>query len=62
MLIKMGQMPGSEWADILVRLRDIWRAAGRDISKLSEAKTEYFDTEMRTPAVRPAAGAFTNPI
>lgn len=62
MLIKMGQMPGSEWADILVRLRDIWRAAGRDISKLSEAKTEYFDTESRTPAVRPAAGAFSTPI
>lgn len=61
--IKMGRLAGSEkWSEILVRLKDIWTAAGRDASKLRDANTEYYNEETDSPTVRPAKGAFTTPI
>lgn len=61
--VKMGRLSDSgQWSDILVRLKDIWTAAGRDPQRLREATTQYFDEETETPSVRPAIGAFTTPI
>ena len=60
--VKMGRLADSEeWSEILVRLKDIWTAAGRDAQKMKDADTQYFNEETETPAVRPAIGAFTTP-
>ena len=59
--VQMGRLADSEeWRNILVRLKDIWTAAGRDAQKLRESETQYFNQKTENPNVRPAIGAFKN--
>ena len=60
--VQMGRIADSEkWSEILVRLKDIWTAAGRDGRRLRDADTQYFNEETDSPSVRPAIAAFTTP-
>ena len=50
--VRMGDITGMEWDELLTSLKDLWTAAGRDVSRLKEATTHY--RQSGTPYIRPA--------
>lgn len=53
--IKMGDMAGKDWKEVMKDLLALWRRAGRDVDRLRDAQTEYRDEVA--PKIRPAAAA-----
>ncbi|SNR58999.1 DUF7845 domain-containing protein [Halorubrum vacuolatum] len=54
--VRMGNLAGESWAELVTRLKRYWVAAGRDPERLKDAETHYRDEAG--PKIRPARGAW----
>ena len=54
--VRMGNLAGESWSDLVTRLKRYWTDAGRDPERLKEAVTHYRDDAG--PKIRPARGAW----
>jgi len=55
--VRMGNLAGESWSELVTRLKQYWTDAGRDPERLKEAVTHYRDEAG--PKIRPARGAWT---
>jgi len=54
--VRMGNLAGESWSELVTRLKRYWTDAGRDPERLKEAVTHYRDEAG--PKIRPARGAW----
>ena len=54
--VRMGNLAGESWSELVTRLKRYWVDAGRDPERLKEAVTHYRDDAG--PKIRPARGAW----
>ena len=54
--IRMGNLAGESWSELVTRLKRYWVDAGRDPERLKDAVTHYRDEAG--PKIRPARGAW----
>ncbi|MDZ5810054.1 hypothetical protein U4E84_01625 [Halorubrum sp. AD140] len=55
--VRMGNLTGESWSELVTRLKRFWTAAGRDPERLKESVTHYRDEAG--PKIRQARGAWT---
>ncbi len=46
--VRMGNLAGESWSDLVTRLKKYWTDAGRDLERLKEAVTHYRDEVGRS--------------
>ena len=54
--VRMGNLAGDSWEELVTRLMRFWTDAGRDPERLKDAETQYRDDAG--PKIRPARGAW----